>query len=37
MDWTSDFIASVMRFLPLFATILMLIYWVYNYNFPTDA
>lgn len=37
MDWSNVVVAKWMRFLPLFATILMLVYWVYNYNFPIDA
>jgi len=33
----SDVVAKIMRFLPLFATILMLVYWWYNYYFPIEA
>lgn len=36
MDETSV-IAKIMRFLPLFATVLMLVYWIYNYYYPMDA
>lgn len=33
----SGVIPKVMRFLPLFATILMLVFWMYNYYFPESA
>lgn len=36
MDDVSGF-AKFMRFVPLFSTILMLIFWIYNYYNPTSA
>jgi hypothetical protein len=36
-SWEGDGVASFMRFLPLLATVLMLVYWFYNYYFPIDA
>ena len=34
---TSGWVPAVMRFMPLFATILMLIFWIYNFYFPQSA
>lgn len=41
MDWgeflTQSWMEKLMRFLPLFATILMLVFWIYNYYYPALA
>lgn len=37
MSGNNAAIDKCMRFLPLVATVLMLVYWIYNYYYPIDV